>query len=83
MLIYHLWKLLLYTDIYKDYQVSITTKREHIIRYILLLYKDQVKAIPKYYANSFNNYNKAKFCIALKRSIKSTTKKPVKLAITF
>jgi hypothetical protein len=29
-----------YTDMYKDYQVSTTTKREHIIKYILLLYKD-------------------------------------------
>ena len=29
-----------YTNICKDYQVSITTKREHIIKYILLLYKD-------------------------------------------
>ena len=54
----------------KDYQIFITTKKEYIIKYISLLYKDQVKAMPEYYANSLSKYDKDKFYIALKKEYK-------------
>ena len=54
----------------KDYQIFTTTKKERIIRYISPLYKDQVKAIPEYYANSLSKYDKDKFYVALKKEYK-------------
>lgn len=53
-----------------DYQVSAATKRERIIRYISLLYKDQVKAMPEYHANSSDSYDETKFYAALRKEFK-------------
>jgi hypothetical protein len=54
----------------EDYQISATTKKERIIRYISPLYKDQVKAMPEYHANSSSKYDKDKFYATLKKEYK-------------
>jgi len=54
-----------------DYHVLAATKRERITRYMSPLYKDQVKAMLEYQANSsIDSYDETKFYTALKRQYK-------------
>jgi hypothetical protein len=49
----------------KNYYIPNNTKRERIVYYISLIYKDQIKAMPEYYANNPGDYQETKFFEAL------------------